>query len=116
MPAIKILLEITKNLHNHVSPGLPKENRESYIERLNELLEQRQVAMNQLPSSYSAEEQRVGQMIIKLNESIDPLLARQFEEIKHNLTIMKKKKVKNNQYANPYQTLSGDGMYFDKKK
>ncbi|MDM5315107.1 hypothetical protein QUF49_03810 [Fictibacillus sp. b24] len=116
MPAVKILLEITKNLYDHVSAGLPKEDREPYIKRLNELLDQRQVAIQNLPLTYSEDEQRMGRLILKMNETIDPLLARQFEEIKHNLSMMKKKKEKNVQYANPYQTLSGDGMYFDKKK
>ncbi|MFD1358950.1 flagellar protein FliT [Fictibacillus halophilus] len=115
MSAGKILLEITKNLYDHVSSGLPKVERELYIERLNELLDQRQAIMNKLPPTYSEEEQRIGQMILKMNETIEPLLVRQFEEIKHNLSMMKKKKEKNVQYANPYQTLSADGMYFDKK-
>lgn len=115
MSAVKILLEITKNLFDHVSSGLPKEEREPYIERLNELLDQRQAIMNKLPATYSEDEQRMGQMIVKMNETIEPLLVRQFEEIKHNLSMMKKKKEKNVQYANPYQTLSADGMYFDKK-
>jgi flagellar protein FliT len=115
MSAVKILLEITKNLFDHVRTGLPKEDREPYIERLNELLDQRQAIIIKLPATYSGEEQRIGQMIVKMNETIDPLLMRQFEEIKHNLSIMKQKKEKNVQYANPYQTLSTDGMYFDKK-
>ncbi|MFE1243056.1 hypothetical protein ACFW35_02900 [Fictibacillus sp. NPDC058756] len=115
MSAVKILLEITKNLFDHLSSGLPKEEREPYIERLNEMLDQRQAIMGKLPATYSDEEQRLGQMIVKMNETIEPLLVRQFEEIKHNLSIMKKKKEKNVQYANPYQTLSADGMYFDKK-
>jgi flagellar protein FliT len=116
MSAVNILLEITKNLFDHVSSGLPKENREPYIERLNELLDQRQTIMDKLPAVYSEEEQRLGQMIVKINETIDPLLTGQFEEIKHNLSLMKKKKEKNTQYANPYQSMSADGMYFDKKK
>jgi flagellar protein FliT len=115
MSAVKVLLEITKNLFNHVNSGLPKEEREPYIERLNELLDQRQAIMNTLPATYSEEEQRIGQMILKMNETIEPLLLCQFEEIKHNLSLMKKRKEKNLQYANPYQTLSADGMYFDKK-
>jgi flagellar protein FliT len=115
MSAVKILLEITKNLFDHVSSGLPKEEREPYIGRLNELLDQRQTIMGKLPATYSEDEQRMGQMIVKMNETIEPLLVRQFEEIKHNLSLMKKKKVRNVQYANPYQTLSADGMYFDKK-
>jgi flagellar protein FliT len=115
MSAVKILLEITKNLFDHVSSGLPKEDRERYIERLNELLDQRQTIIDKLTATYSEEEQPIGQMIVKMNETIEPLLVRQLEEIKHNLSLMKKKKEKNTQYANPYQTLSADGMYFDKK-
>jgi flagellar protein FliT len=115
MSAVKILLEVTKNMFDHVSGGLPKEEREPYIERLNELLDQRQVIMEKLPVTYSEEEQRIGRLIVKMNETVEPLLVRQFEEIKHNLSLMKKKKEKNVQYANPYQTLSADGMYFDKK-
>jgi flagellar protein FliT len=115
MSAVKILLEITKNLFDHVRASLPKEDRERYIERLNELLDQRQVIMDKLPAVYSEEEQRLGRMIVKMNETIGPHLTRQLEEIKHNISMMKKKKEKNVQYANPYQTISADGMYFDKK-
>jgi flagellar protein FliT len=116
MSAVKILLEITKNLFDHVSAGLPKEDREPYIERLNELLEQRQAIIDKLPATYTEEEQRMGKTIVKMNETFEPLLARQLEEIKQNISTMKKKKEKNTQYANPYQSLSADGMFFDKKK
>ncbi|WNB92739.1 flagellar protein FliT [Bacillus sp. NEB1478] len=116
MSAVKILLEITKNLHDHVNAGLPKEEREPYIERLNELLEQRQAIMDKLPLSYTDEEKRMGKMIVKLNETIEPLLALKLDQIKQNLTLMKKKKINNVQYANPYQSVSSDGMFFDKKK
>jgi flagellar protein FliT len=113
--SVKILLEITKNLFDHVSAGLPKDEREPYIERLNVLLNQRQASIDKLHAAFSGEEHRMGQMIVKMNETIEPLLLGQFEEIKHNISMMKKKKEKNVQYANPYQTLSADGMYFDKK-
>jgi flagellar protein FliT len=116
MSAVKILLEITKNLNDHVEAGLPKEDREPYIERLNELLEQRQSIIDKLPVAYSDEELRMGKLIVKLNETIEPLLVMQFEQIKNNLSLMKKKKERNVQYANPYQSLSSDGMFFDKKK
>jgi flagellar protein FliT len=117
MSGVNILLEITKNLLDHVNKGLPAdEEREPYIERLNELLEQREALIQKLPSTYTEEEQSTGRMIVQMNETIEPLLTAQLEEIRNDLSLMKKKKEKNTQYANPYQSMSADGMFFDKKK
>ncbi|MFC0187378.1 flagellar assembly protein FliT [Fictibacillus aquaticus] len=115
MAAVKILLEITKNLHDHVMGGLPAEERELYIEQLDELLQQRQSLISELPDVYSEDELKMGHHILQLNETIDPLLSAQLNEIKQSIALLKKKKQKSAQYANPYQAVSGDGMFFDKK-
>ncbi|WP_062237783.1 flagellar protein FliT [Fictibacillus sp. FJAT-27399] len=115
MGAVSVLLEITHNLHGHVASGLPKEEREPYIERLNELLDQRESLLSEIPVSFTEEEKRMGLAILQLNEVVQPLLDRQLAEIKRDITLMNQKKTHSAQYANPYAAVSGDGMFFDKK-
>ncbi|MGG1572342.1 hypothetical protein [Fictibacillus sp. NRS-1165] len=115
MGAISVLLEITHNLDGHVKSGLPKEEREPYIERLNELLDQRERLLSEIPVTFTEEEKRMGLTILQLDEMVQPLLDRQLAEIRRDITLMNQKKTSSLQYANPYAAVSGDGMFFDKK-
>lgn len=115
MGAVSSLLEVTHTLHGHVINGLPKEERERYIERLDELLDQRELLMNEIPVAFTEEEHQMGLTILHLNEVFQPMLDRQLSEIKQDITLMNQKKTHSAHYANPYAAVSGDGMFFDKK-
>ncbi|MFC7372997.1 hypothetical protein ACFQPF_15260 [Fictibacillus iocasae] len=117
MSMVNILLQVTEKIHAHVTSGLPEEDgREEYIETLNELIVNRQLVIEQLPDLYTEEELKMGMTILHLNEVIDPLLEKHLNSIRNSLSLLNKKKQKSSQYANPYQAVSGDGMFFDKKK
>ncbi|MGC4377964.1 hypothetical protein WD019_13595 [Fictibacillus sp. Mic-4] len=116
MGPIEILLEVSQKLYGHVKSGLPKEKREAYITRLNELLDQRQSIMEQLPETYSEKDKKIGSAIVQINQSIEPILTEQLHEIKNDIIVMKQKKSKSVQYANPYASYNPDGMFLDQRK
>ncbi|WHY71585.1 hypothetical protein [Fictibacillus enclensis] len=115
MGTISRLLEITQQLSAHVMKGLPKEGREPYIQRVNVLLDQREALLEEIPAHFTEEEKRIGLDILQLNEGFEPELDRQLNEIKRDIMLMNQKKTQSAHYANPYASVSGDGMFFDKK-
>jgi flagellar protein FliT len=113
---VQALYEKTKALHDLVGQELPEEDREPYIEKLNQLLDERQSLMGELSGTYSEGDMKVGQEIVKLNQQLDPLLKEQLKTIEIDIGNLKKKKAGSNRYNKGYQNFSSDGMFLDKKK
>jgi flagellar protein FliT len=106
----------TEEIHDWVIGGLPKNEREAYIEKLNKLLAERQELLDQLPPSSTEGDLKLGEKILALNRKFEPVLAEQMKMIQSDLQNVKHKKKTNTKYANPYQSTSADGMFFDKRK
>ena len=99
---------------------IPKsENRDMYIEQINEKLENRQVAIDELLQNgfvYNPTE-KIHITLKELDVGIQERLQRVLEMIKVDLKDLQNAKKNEQQYTNPYghvQTM--DGMYYDKKK
>jgi flagellar protein FliT len=113
---VQALYETTKALHELVSKGLPEEDRESYIEQLKQLLDERQSLMTELSGTYSEGDMKVGQELVALNQQLEPLLKEQLMTIETDIGNIKRKKAGSNRYNKGYQNFSSDGMFLDKKK
>jgi flagellar protein FliT len=115
---VQALYEKTKALHDLVSQGLPSsdDERDAYIENLNKLLEDRQTLIGELSGSYSAGDMAIGQRLVALNQQLEPILEQQLKVIEVDIGNFKRKKAGRNKYTNPYQRVSNDGMFLDKKK
>ncbi|PRS37738.1 hypothetical protein C6W19_10310 [Bacillus sp. RJGP41] len=61
------------------------------------------------------EEQQLGRSVLLLNQRVNHLLKLQKQEIQRDIQEMNKKKKSSNKYTNPYESLSVDGVFYDKR-
>ena len=61
------------------------------------------------------EEQQLGRAVLLLNQQVDHLLKLQKQEIQRDIQEINKKKKSSNKYTNPYESLSVDGVFYDKR-
>lgn len=90
--------------------------REDKIERITELIDRRDEVIAQIKPPFTAAEQQVGRRTMLLNQQVDSLLKLQKQEIQRDILEINKKKNSSNKYMNPYESLSIDGMFYDKRK
>lgn len=115
MIVIQELYQVTEALYREVQKQESKENREEQIERINKLLEDRQNLLDKLQPPFNEEENKLGQQMVQLNKVIDSQLQKIFADIKMDIKELKVKRAKSTKYSNPYESLSTDGMFFDKR-
>ncbi|MGG3494936.1 flagellar protein FliT [Peribacillus simplex] len=89
--------------------------REDKIERFTQLIDQRDALLSQIKPPFTGEEQQLGRATMLLNEQVDRMLYLQKLEIKRDIQEINKKKKSSNKYTNPYESLSIDGMFYDKR-
>ncbi|HZG59694.1 MAG TPA: flagellar protein FliT [Anoxybacillus sp.] len=116
MSVVSELFSVTKELCELLEQPARKEKRDETIEAIQRLLSQRDVLIQQLQPPYSEEEQELGMQMVSLNQSIAENLQQLKLQIQQDLKIIKQKKTANQNYRNPYQPLSIDGMFYDKKR
>ncbi|MGE7670061.1 flagellar protein FliT [Peribacillus sp. NPDC097077] len=90
--------------------------RDERIDRIMQLLDQREELLSQIQPPFSAEELQLGRQSMRLNQQVDQLLLLQKQEIQRDIKELNQKKKTSNKYTNPYENLSTDGMFYDKKK
>ena len=118
MANIKDLFLITKQLFDHLEKPLPKEEREEYLQHLEQLLNGRE----QLIENFDArqpqtdEEQKMATLIVQWNKQMNERLTAYLALIKKDINSLKKQKDTGKKYENPYQHAPIDGAFFDKKK
>jgi flagellar protein FliT len=110
------LFNVTKELYELLEQPAGKEKRDETIEAIQRLLSQRDVLIQQLQPPYSEEEQELGMQMVSLNEMINEKLRQLKQQIQQDLKAIKQKKMANQNYMNPYQSLAIDGMFYDKKR
>lgn len=92
------------------------EERETKISQIERLLTQREALMTEIAPPYASNEIEVGKRLLALNEKVAQLLQGEKTHIQKDIKDLQTKKESNAKYANPYQNLSTDGMFYDKKK
>ncbi len=116
MSAVKALYLVTKKLYDLLQKPFTSEERDSVIPTIEELLESRQNIIEKVSPPYTDGEKQLGAEVVKLNKVIDEKLAQLKQEIQLDLNQLKKTKTSTNKYTNPYESVSSDGMFFDKRK
>lgn len=91
-------------------------DRDERIDRIMQLLDQREELLSQIQPPFSDEEIQLGRQSMILNQHLDQLLLLQKQEIQRDIKELNQKKKTSNKYTNPYENLSTDGMFYDKKK
>ncbi|MEY9869980.1 flagellar protein FliT [Peribacillus sp. B2I2] len=89
--------------------------RDDKIERVTQLIDQRDELLSEVKPPFTGEEKQLGRATILLNQKVDHLLKLQKQEIQRDIQEINKKKKSSNKYTNPYESLSVDGMFYDKR-
>ncbi|MFF2457991.1 flagellar protein FliT [Peribacillus simplex] len=89
--------------------------RDDKIERVTKLIDRREGLLSQINPPFTGEEQQLGRAVLLLNQQVDHLLKLQKQEIQRDIQEINKKKRSSNKYTNPYEGLSVDGMFYDKR-
>ncbi|MFJ7752893.1 flagellar protein FliT [Peribacillus muralis] len=89
--------------------------REDKIRNITELIDRRDEVLAQIKPPFTAVEQQLGRRTMLLNQQVDSLLMLQKQEIQRDIQEINKKKKSSNKYTNPYESLSIDGMFYDKR-
>ncbi|MFF2853136.1 flagellar protein FliT [Peribacillus sp. NPDC058002] len=89
--------------------------RDDKIERVTKLIDRREGLLSQINPPFTGEEQQLGRAVLLLNQQVDHLLKLQKQEIQRDIQEINKKKRSSNKYTNPYESLSVDGVFYDKR-
>lgn len=116
MSAVKSLYLVSKQLYDLLQVEIKQEYRDSFILQVEELLGKRHLIIEEIKPPYSPDEKLLGAEVVKLNKVIDEKLAQLKQDIQLDLNQLKKTKTSTNKYTNPYESVSSDGMFFDKRK
>ncbi|MFJ7977646.1 flagellar protein FliT [Peribacillus sp. JNUCC 23] len=91
------------------------DERSDRINRIVELLDLREVLLQSIQPPFSEEEQVLGRQVVELNYKVDEWLLLQKKDIQRDIKQLNEKKQTSNKYTNPYDKLSIDGVFYDKK-
>ncbi|WP_141432937.1 flagellar protein FliT [Bacillus sp. 03113] len=89
--------------------------RDEKILAIEQLLEKRETWMQQIKPPYSEEDRKLGSTLIELERSVASFLQKEKLHIQKDLNELNVKKNSTNKYINPYQSLSSDGVFYDKR-
>ncbi|HBI99861.1 MULTISPECIES: flagellar assembly protein FliT [Lysinibacillus] len=116
MQSIEQLLQVSANLYKLL--GEIPEERDSYIENINAMLDKRGIFIKRLQEEnfkFDAQN-RVHNTLLELDNGIKQRLAVVMEAVKKDMANLQKTKKSEEQYFNPYANVRVmDGMYYDKK-
>ncbi|USK49561.1 flagellar protein FliT [Bacillus sp. CMF12] len=105
-----LTLELIKNLEH------TELDRDAKMNEVEILLEKRQQAMAGMAPPYSDTEKVLGARLISLNAKVTQLMTREKLFIQKDIKDLSVKKASTGKYANPYQSIATDGMFYDKRK
>ena len=115
MAIINEIYKVTLNLYNHLQRPISKNNRSDYINRIEELLEQREELITRFNGEVTDSDKKIGNEIVKYNTFINARIENIYKEIGKDLTHIKQNKKTKKKYENPYNLATADSVFFDKK-
>lgn len=117
MGNLEALFIITKELENTLNQTVTPKNRESMIEQINNLIEQRGSLMDDLKPPFTEEEKIMGKKLVIMNEAIQTGMSEVLNGLKVEIKELKKQKNTNRNYINPYKDVrTVEGVFMDSKK
>lgn len=116
MSALEKCIAITEKLIQ-LAKSVNEEERESVIQQINDLLEQRSLLFPLIEAPYSSEETVAGKKLLSLNSEMEKQLKNMQNQIQKDISELSLKKKSAERYTNPYAaTTHLDGMFYDKRK
>lgn len=112
MGPIQEIIENTLQLINTLQDEI---DRDEKIVKVDDLLEKRESLLNQLEPPYSQEEMVAGQQIINLSNQLTDLLLKEKLTIQKDIKSLNQKKETSSKYINSYESISIDGIFYDKR-
>lgn len=117
MNSVQEIYRITEQIIKLVEKPVQQENRDSVIEMITSLLEEREKSLEHMEKPRTETEKKLAEQILLWNAIILEKFNRLKFEVQQDLIQLKKTKATNKQYVNPYQDVSlSDGMFYDKRK
>lgn len=117
MNKVSVVYNLTKDLYQLVLQPVNKDNREEIIEQINELLNKRELELENVNFPLSKNEEESLREISVWNQTINTKFLEMKQQIQKDMIQLKKKKNTNQIYTNPYQNVAtSDGRFYDKKK
>ncbi|MED1419120.1 MULTISPECIES: hypothetical protein [Bacillus] len=116
MGDMRTCFHITQQLFHHVQAKPAVADRDEWIKRLLDLLDEREQVLKSLKPPFTAEEEKLGQTIMKWNDVIQQALKGILAEIKQSIHGIHNKKQNMRKYLNPYASLQTDGVFYDRRK
>lgn len=92
-----------------------KVEREGKISQVQTLLDERESLLREMVPPYTPDEVEIGKKLISLNSKLLQLLQTEKIMVQKDIKNLHAKKESNTKYVNPYQSLSTDGMFYDKR-
>nr|WP_285890912.1 flagellar protein FliT [Mesobacillus subterraneus] len=91
------------------------DERDGKISRVEALLDERENLMNEMVPPFSPDEVEVGKKLVLLNSKLMQLLQKEKVLVQKDIKNLQAKKESNSKYINPYENLSTDGVFYDKR-
>lgn len=91
------------------------QDRDSQIEEVEELLDQRETILPSIQPPFTAEEKQLGSEINLMNQEIEARLQQLSRSVQMDLREVNVKKQSMDKYSNPYESLQTDGVFYDKR-
>ncbi|NPC94305.1 flagellar protein FliT [Bacillus sp. WMMC1349] len=113
MNRIKLLLSETENILSEIK-DIPESD--ELLQRIEDYLEKREGLIDEIKPPLSHEEKLQLEQVVKMEPLIMTELKRLKEDIKKELIQVKKKRALHQTYLTPYQNVTIDGTYYDKRK
>ena len=116
MSALMEYYQVTKEAIQVLGDVSWERDREKAISRLDEIIEIRERLQKDIQPPFTEEEKQLGELCVKLNEELTVLMAKRRMEVAQDIKLVKEQKQHNQKYANPYEAILTDGVYYDKRK
>ena len=116
MSALMEYYQVTKEAIEVLGDVSWERDREKAISRLDEIIEIRERLQKDIQPPFTEEEKQLGEVCVRLNEELTTLMARRRMEVAQDIKLVKEQKQHNQKYANPYEAMLTDGVYYDKRK
>ncbi|MGG2075397.1 flagellar protein FliT [Lysinibacillus irui] len=118
MQLIDQLLQASANLFKHLGEIPKGEDRDEYIDIINNMLDKRGTIIEDLMKEgfHFDEQNRIHRTLLELDNGIKERLSAIMSAVKQDMANLQKSKKSEEQYFNPYSNVRVmDGMYYDKK-
>ena len=119
MENIQQLLQISAKLLKHLTEIPKGEERSTYIDEINLMLDERGTLIEKLRQEgfVMESENKLHETLVQLDKSIRKRLDTVMKIVKQDMKDLQNSKKNEKQYMNPYSSVQVmDGMYYDKKK